>query len=207
MPPSCDTVRHFLEGGAEMTAASQRWQELEARVRALLDAGGYDACVTLVIERLGRDVLDYFRTALGEDEAQEALSHWRQEVWRFLRQFRWEGSLRGWGYQVAKRSLYRVLRRPYRHREEHLSSSAISRLGPVLGASRGSTSERERGLEMLRAQLEPEDQELLTLRVDRELEWEEVAGVLDSTPVALRKRYERLTKRLALMARNKGLID
>ena len=190
-----------------MTADNPRWKELEGRVRALLDSDAYDAAVTLVIEVLGPDVLDYFRTALQEDEAQDALQYWSQEVWRFLRQFRWEGSLRGWAYQVARRSMYRILRRGYRTREEHLSSSAISRVGPMVGASRGSTAEQQRGLEMLRANLDPEDQELLTLRIDRELEWEEIAGVLDSTAVVLRKRYERLTKRLVQMARDRGLID
>ena len=60
---------------------------------------------------------------------------------------------------------------------------------------------------MLRVVLDADDQELLTLRVDRELEWEEIATVVDSTSVVLRKRYERLTRRLAQMARSKGLID
>jgi len=69
------------------------------------------------------------------------------------------------------------------------------------------TSERHQALAQIRATLDPEDQELLTLRVDRELEWEEISVVLDSTSVALRKRFERLTRRMEQMARDRGLID
>jgi RNA polymerase sigma-70 factor, ECF subfamily len=65
---------------------------------------------------------------------------------------------------------------------------------------------------MLRAELPVEDRTLLVLRLDRELEWDEIAAVLgaEGVPVsaaALRKRYERLKARLERRAREEGLID
>ncbi len=79
-------------------------------------------------------------------------------------------------------------------------------------ASTVATGSRRAGLARLRALLEPEDQTLLTLRVDRELEWEEVATVLSGegepvTPVALRQRFTRLKARLKELARDEGLLD
>lgn len=50
------------------------------------------------------------------------------------------------------------------------------------------------------------------LRVDRELEWDEVAAVLsaEGAPVeaaTLRKRFERLKDKLAERARQEGLLE
>jgi len=183
------------------------WKALEAGVRTQVDRGEHDSAATLVIERMGPDLHEFFQRSVDDDEAGDALSIWREAVWKDLRNFRWECSLRGWAYRLGRHSLNRILRRPHRHREHTLPSSAASRLAASIGASGAMTSERHQALAQLRATLEPEDQELLTLRVDRELEWEEVSVVLDSTSVAVRKRFERLTRRLEQMARERGLID
>jgi DNA-directed RNA polymerase specialized sigma24 family protein len=58
----------------------------------------------------------------------------------------------------------------------------------------------------LRAELSPEDQTLLTLRVDRDLPWGDVADILDEAEPALRKRFERLKLRLRELARTHGLL-
>ncbi len=64
----------------------------------------------------------------------------------------------------------------------------------------------------LRETLEPEEQTLLILRLDKELPWEEVAHVLSEgrapvAPAALRKRFERLKEKLGKMAKDEGLLD
>jgi RNA polymerase sigma-70 factor, ECF subfamily len=71
---------------------------------------------------------------------------------------------------------------------------------------------RRLDLERLRESLTAEEQTLLYLRLDQQLEWNEVAEVLSATgPVveaaALRKRYERLKERLARMVRERGLVE
>jgi len=60
-------------------------------------------------------------------------------------------------------------------------------------------------LEELRRELSPEEQNLLALRIDQQLSWEEVATVLPSageppSVAMLRKRFERLKERIARMA-------
>jgi RNA polymerase sigma-70 factor (ECF subfamily) len=79
----------------------------------------------------------------------------------------------------------------------------------------------------LREQLTPEERELLVLRVDRGLDWREIARVLreqssrssEGAPVddddaelardaaALRKRFERTKARLRELAERAGMID
>ena len=183
------------------------WSELEARVRALLDRGERDQAATQVIERLEPDIRGYIGCRLAGDDADDALSQFRENVWRDLVRFRWECSLRAWAYRLAHHAITRILRQPHRRREEQLPSSAASVLAASIGAKGPLSSERHQGLALLRAELTDEEQELLTLRIDRELEWEEIGAILDATSGALRKRFERLIPRLEQMARERGLLD
>ena len=179
------------------------WSALETRVRSHLKRGEHDAAARAAIERLNPAVLPYLCTRLAEADAEEALSIFQESVWKDLPRFRWECSLRAWGYRLAHHASNRILRRPHRRREGRLPSSAASRLPASMRVASG----RHEGLALLRASLPSDEQELLTLRVDRELEWEEIAAVLDGNAPALRKRYERLTRKLEQMAREQGLID
>jgi len=68
----------------------------------------------------------------------------------------------------------------------------------------------------LRDTLDPEDRELLILRVNRELSWVEVARVFEGIEAdeaaiqrrsaTLRKRYERVKVKLRELARGEGLL-
>jgi RNA polymerase sigma-70 factor (ECF subfamily) len=190
-----------------VASAPGHWTDLEAQVRASLDRGDRDEAVTRAIEHLEPDIRGYLGCRLGEDDAEDALSQFRENVWKDLPRFRWECSLRAWAYRLAHHAVTRILRRPHRRREEHLPSSAASWLAASLGPGRSLASGQHQGLALLRAELSEEEQTLLTLRIDRELEWEEIAVVVGATSAALRKRFERLTTRLEQMAREHGLID
>ena len=181
--------------------------EFEARVRASLERGERDQAATQVIERLEPDIRGYIACRLVGDDADDALSQFRENVWHDLARFRWECSLRAWGYRLAHHAITRVLRQPHRRHEEQLPSSAASVLAASIGAKGPMSSERHQGLALLRAELTDDEQELLTLRIDRELEWEEIAAILDASSAALRKRFERLIPRLEQMARERGLLD
>ena len=181
--------------------------EFEARVRASLERGERDQAATQVIERLEPDIRGYIACRLVGDDADDALSQFRENVWHDLARFRWECSLRAWGYRLAHHAITRVLRQPHRRREEQLPSSAASVLAASIRAKGPMSSERHQGLALLRAELTDDEQELLTLRIDRELEWEEIAAILDASSAALRKRFERLIPRLEQMARERGLLD
>jgi RNA polymerase sigma-70 factor (ECF subfamily) len=183
---------------------------LEARVRRLVAEGDVDGAATAVIEALAPGVRRYLRTMLPEDDAADVLSAVEEDVWRGLPGFRWESSLRVWTYRIAWRAVARHARNGYRRRRERLPSSIASRLPNPPASASGPGGRRDR-LSKLRDELPLEERSLLVLRVGRNLEWEEVSAVLAAqgrpvSAVALRKRFERLKARLAVLARERGLL-
>jgi RNA polymerase sigma-70 factor (ECF subfamily) len=191
---------------------SPQMDAVETRTLALVDAAQLDAAATAAIEGYGAAVFGYLRSLLDEDDARDVYGQWAEDLWKGLPGFRRESSLRAWSYRLAWHAACRLHRDPYRARGERLPSSAASRLAASVAASTIATGSRRAGLERLRAQLPPEDRTLLTLRLDRELDWDEVAAVLSAdggevTAAALRKRFERLKDRLRELAREEGLLD
>ena len=185
---------------------------VETGVLSLADAGQADAAATAAIEGYGAAVFGYLRSLLDEDDARDVYAQWAEDLWRGLAGFRREASLRAWSYRLAWHAACRLHRDPFRARGTRLPTSAASRLAASVAASTVATGSRRAGLDRLRAQLPPEDRTLLTLRLDRELEWDEVAEVLSAqgepvTAAALRKRFERLKERLRELAREEGLLD
>lgn len=185
---------------------------VEARVLSLLDGGGPDGAATAAIEGYGAAVFGYLRSMLGDDDGHDAYAQWAEDLWKGLPGFRRESSLRAWAYRLAWHAACRLRRDPFRARGVRLPTSAASRLAASVAASTVAAGSRRAGLDRLRARLPPEDRTLLTLRLDRELEWEEVAAVLSAegapvTAPALRKRFERLKAELKELAREEGLLD
>lgn len=181
------------------------------RVAALLSRGEVDEAATVTLQVLGPAVLGYLASLLGEDDAREVFSVLAEDAWRGLPGFRFECSLRAWIFRLAWHAASRFLRDPWRRRAEPLPSSAASRLAASLAGASQLPGGRRDTLRALRQRLTPEEQTLLVLRVDKELEWKEVAEVLAEAgspvdPAALRKRFERIKDRLAVLAREEGLL-
>jgi RNA polymerase sigma-70 factor (ECF subfamily) len=64
----------------------------------------------------------------------------------------------------------------------------------------------------LRAQLDPDDHELLLLRLDRQMSWKDIARIrgagddVTAMAAALRKQFERAKERLRTLALDSGLL-
>jgi len=205
--------------------------DVEARVLSLLPSGDAGGAAEAAILGYGPAVHRYLCTLLDGDEALEVYSQWAEDLWRGLPGFRRECRLRAWVFKVAWHAAARFHRDPYRARRERLPSSAASRLAASVAASSVLPGGRREQLRRLRAALPPEDREIVALRIDRELSWDEIAFVLSRgegagagdgeggeggdaatparvvTAVALRKRYERLKEKLGRIARDEGLVD
>lgn len=202
--------------------------DVESRVAGLLASGDETAAASLAIERLGPSVYGYLCALLEEDDARDVFSQWAEDVWRGLPGFRRECTLRAWAFKLAWNAAARYRRDPYRARRDRLPTGAASRLAASAIASSVLHGGRRALLRRLRDTLPPEDETLLVLRIDKELEWEEIAAVLsegaqpagdgDGAPpeggepspissAALRKRFERLKARLAERAREEGLLE
>ncbi len=204
-----------------MNAARER---LESDVRALCDVKDHSAASTLALRGYGPEILGFLLGShTSETDANDAFAELCEVVWRKLPTFAWESTLRTWMYGVAQ-NVSRTLRRDAgrrRRREAHAAESAIDGLAASVRTETLTylrTQTRNR-LQELRDALPPEDRALLILRVDRRLEWNDLALVLAETRDGeriegdeltreagrLRKRFQLVKDRLRAMARREGL--
>jgi RNA polymerase sigma-70 factor (ECF subfamily) len=142
-----------------------------------------------------------------------------ENLWRGLVKFRWEASLRTWAYQLARNALHALRRDPRRRAERNLPLSVATSIAAVPRSTTApyQRSEVMEGLRVLIESLEPDDHEILILRLDRRMSWKEIArataaedepaSTLDQRAAALRKRYERTKTLLKKLALEKGLLD
>ncbi len=184
---------------------------IDHEVAALLERGAQDEAATAALAALGPAVLGYLASLHEEDDARDVFSSFAEDLWRGLPGWRREASLRAWAFRLAWHASARWRRDLWRKRGERLPTSAASRLAASIATSR-MPGGRKDALRRLREALEPEERTLLVLRLDQELEWDEVAEVLsaDGAPVeaaTLRKRFERIKDRLARLALEQGLLE
>ena len=181
----------------------------------LVARGAIDEAATLLIRARGPEISGYLRGLLrDEGDASDAFSAFCERVWRGLPGFRGEASLRSWCYRVAWNVAISMKKDARRRHGGRLRTSMASHLAGRIFASTALKREREiSALDRLKARLDDEERTLLTLRVDRELSWGEIADVFAaedgtrSSEAALRKRFERLKDRLATAARDEGLLE
>lgn len=187
---------------------------LEQRIAAELEARALGRAATAAIRGYGPEIRGYLQAVMrDEDAARDVFSQFAEDLWKGIGGFRRECSFRTWAYKLAWHAAARHLADPYRARRRRLGTSEAEALAQEIGsASRPwqRTSVKSR-VAALRAGLTPDEQTLLTLRVDRRLSWREVAHVLAAaaTPAeeaALRKRFERLKARLRELAVREGLL-
>ena len=188
---------------------------IDARVRALLDRGERDRAATEVVRAFAPEVLGFLSGVVRSDaDADEIFSAVSERLWRSLATFRWGCSLRTWVYVIARREIHRHRRGARRH---VVGRERISELKDVIAQARSTMHSRHDRLTLLRDELPLEDRELLVLRVDRELAWEEIALAFVGDPekcsedergkvaARMRKRFQLIKDRLATRAREEGL--
>jgi RNA polymerase sigma-70 factor (ECF subfamily) len=185
-------------------------EDVESRVTALLSAGDYRSAATEVIRGYGPRALGYLHRLLGNDtDASDAFSMFAEQVWRGMVNFEGRSSVKTWAFKAAWSAAMKVRDDAWRRLREGLPSSAASHLADEVRTNTAVKLETLRQeLEVLRAELNAEDQTLLALRLDQELTWDEVAEVLSTEgrtvdAATLRKRYERIKGRLAAIVRER----
>ena len=187
---------------------------IEERVRELLAAGDARGAATETLRHFGPKVLRYQGALLrSETHAADAFSLFAGQVWKGLPQFEWRSSLQTWLFRIAWHAALNLKRDGWNRLGRAFQTGEATALAEDIRTKSVVRVERQRRtLDKLREALSDEEQSLLTLRVDQEFSWEEIAEVFSKEgekiePAALRKRFERLKERLTLLAREQGLVD
>lgn len=196
-----------------MTASmdAEQREQAEAAIRAKLSAGELAGSATDALRLYGSEVFGFLRSIeRDEDLAAEAFAQMAENLWRGLAKFRWDASLRSWIYTIARNALHKLRGDPRRARHRNLGLSELAsaeiavQLRTATAAHR--RTEVKDALREIRAQLDPDDCELLLLRLDRRMSWKDIARVrggddnLTARAAALRKRYERVRAKIAAIA-------
>jgi RNA polymerase sigma-70 factor (ECF subfamily) len=187
----------------------------ERAIRELCDAGNHAEATTAALRIYGVELLGFLRALAGDhDLAAEAFAELGEDIWKGLPRFRWHASLRSWLYTLARNALGQLRRDPRRRRDRNLPLSIAPEMAAVV---RTVTRDIQRTavkdeLRILREQLDPDEHELLLLRLDRNMAWKDIARILggdddlEARAAALRKRFERVKQRLKKLALEHGLI-
>ncbi len=198
----------------------QAREELEREVGDLLRAGDHAEATTRAIKGFGPEILGFLvGITRREADAVDAFSIFCENLWKGLPSFRWECALRTWCYVVARRAAYRQARG--HHGADRLSTGAMERIADSITTATLPfiRAQQHAAVIELREALDPEDRMLLALRVDKELDWRDVARVMaeeesaeissdeevDRRAASLRKRFERVKKKLREAAAARGL--
>ncbi|MGH1348384.1 MAG: RNA polymerase sigma factor [Nannocystales bacterium] len=182
----------------------------ESELREAWDAKAFDRAATMALDRYGSELLGYLHAmARPPLEPDDLFSELCERLWKNLPDFQWKSSLRTWSYVIARnllRSGIRAARGP-RGRVDAFSSSEVSKLADRVRSTtpRHVRTQAKDRLQQIREALDPDEQSLLILRVDRNMSWGSIAEVLADPDdgrsaaqrsAALRKRFERLKERL-----------
>jgi RNA polymerase sigma-70 factor (ECF subfamily) len=172
-----------------------------------------DRATEVVLRELGPEIYGWLLTRLAsEGDAADAFSLFSVDLWKSLARHQGRCSLRTWCYMLARHAVSRVTDARAARQGIPLSQGPISQIAAEV---RETTqlhlrSEVKARVRSLRDQLDPDDQLLLVLRVDKDLGWRDIALVMlgdDAGEVALarsaatlRKRFERVKERLRALA-------
>jgi RNA polymerase sigma-70 factor (ECF subfamily) len=194
----------------------------EVELQALAQRGRYDAAATLAIQVYGGELLGFLVNVTGsESDAAEVFSQLAEDMWRGLPAFEFRCSMRTWLYLIARHAVARFRRTPW-HRAECRAGDDDA-LNALVARTRTLTqpwlkTDVKDRWRSLREALDTDDRSLLVLRVDRKMEWKEIARITlgEASPdaAALTREGDRLKKRFQLLkddlrrrARAAGLID
>jgi RNA polymerase sigma-70 factor (ECF subfamily) len=195
--------------------------DIEQAIRLARESGD-KAAVSATLLHYGPEVLAFIQDRVGnESDADDVFADFAENLWNSFARFRGECSVRTWSYVIARRAISRH-RREQRARRERASASELEHGSAVAAEVRSRTApflltETKSEARRLRESMPDEDQQLLLLRLERNLSFRDIALVLadvDDLPDAeltreaarLRKRFQLAKERLGELLVNAGLI-
>jgi DNA-directed RNA polymerase specialized sigma24 family protein len=192
---------------------STRTFELDQRVRGAFEAGDLRAAAECIVDTLGADLVRVIHARFRDEQlTAEVFSRVAEDLWVGLPTFTFRCSVRAWVFTLARNAGSRYLDRELRRERAHVPLSRAPELVDAVQRSfaqtfPGASTDPTDRLAALRAELDEDDQLLLTLRIDRELDFREIAvvmlgdadadrGAVVREAARLRKRFQTLKERL-----------
>jgi RNA polymerase sigma-70 factor (ECF subfamily) len=185
----------------------------DARLREMLDGGRVSEAATFALQSYGDEIYSLLAALhKSEIDAAEVFSRFCERLWKGLPGFESRSSFRTWAYTIAWNVSARFRDQERSRRELLVGDSEFTRLAEQVRSSTQSRLMREKKSRLveLRETLPAEDQTILILRVERELDWRELARVLHGEAVdgedleresaRLRKRFQMIKERLRELA-------
>lgn len=194
-------------------SSTTRTFELDARVRRAIEADDFKAAAEHILSALGADLVRVIHARFRQEQlTAEVFSHVTEDLWVGLPQFAFRCSVRAWVFTLARNAGNRYLDRELRRQRGQVPLSQAPELANAVVRARTQSlsevpSDASAWLANLREELSEDDQLLLTLRVDRALDFREIAIVMlgdaDAERASVvreaarqRKRFQTLKERL-----------
>jgi RNA polymerase sigma-70 factor, ECF subfamily len=197
---------------------SQDLSQTEQEIVQRLSAGDLEAAAVLTLRSYGSEIFGFLIAQLREQQhAEDVFSSFAEDLWRSLPGLTLQTSMRAYAYALARNAKHRFLQRDLRKQRAAQPLSEHGLLSQLVAEARTGTApyiatRNKSKLSALRDRLTPDEQALLTLRVDRGLEWREIAEVFGETTnltraaAQKRKRFQLIKDKLAAWAREEGLL-
>jgi RNA polymerase sigma-70 factor, ECF subfamily len=173
----------------------------EGAIRAALDGGDTGRAAVELVRRYAGEIRRFCTHAIGsplegEDLAQEVLG----EACRSLPGFRGHSTIRTWLYRVAWHKVYdqrkRFARQPRVVPLDGLEGEDVPRCGGDAPDEALAGDEQRRLLGQALRQLSHDDRTIIALRVEQDLPYQEIAGLLGVREGAAKMRMNRAVRRL-----------
>lgn len=204
--------------------SSPEREKIESEIRARCDRADWTGAVETALRGYGAEIFGFLHAFnRNEQDTSEVFSLFSERVWRGLPAFAWGCSFRTWAYAIARNAALSYRQQAKRRDRGRVQLATGSGLANVVDEVRTATvsylrTQTRSRIAALRESLSEEDQMLLSLRLDRQLQWSELARVLregEGEPgeeelkresARLRKRFQAVKERLTELARREGLL-
>lgn len=196
----------------------------EQAIQAAFRVQDFRAAATLAVENYGAEVCGFLAARLRNPaDVGDVFSMFCEDLWSALPNFRWQCSIRGYCYTLARNAANRYSVAPCNRADRRAAFADDEQLSCLIERTRSQTAahlrtEVKSRMRTLREQLPEDDQTLLILRVERMLPWRELAIVmsengepldasaLDQASARMRKRFQLVKDKLKELARLDGLL-
>ena len=197
---------------------------VEQEIDEAIEEGAYREAVAAGLEEYGGEWFGYLvDSAKSKQDADEIYGRFSLDLVEGIEGFDGRSSFRTWGYAVLRNARNQFYRRDNRRGEREEPLEEYDEISQIVERTRTSTKEwkktsvKESFARLIREELNPEDRDIVTLRVDRELAWREVARVMleESNPDdgdikresrRIRKRFERAKEKIRRLAEEHGVL-